>query len=310
MITYTLRRLFSVLPVLAVVSLLVFSMMRLAPGDPVLIYLGEEATEEAIEEARRQLGLERPLYIQYFLFLKRIFTLELGYSVQTQQPVVNRIIPALLNSAKLAFPAMILSLLIGVAAGALSAAFRPGILDSLIISFSILGASAPMFWTGLVLIIVVSVHWKLLPAGGGGSFAHLILPAISLGLPYGASIARLCRSKMLEVLAEDYITTARAKGLSEKVVLYSHALRNSLIPVISIAGVRLGMLLGGSLVVETVFAYPGLGRLLIEGILMRDYALVQGGVLILVLIFTMVNLLADLAYGIVDPRIKYGSDTV
>lgn len=295
-------------PVLVVVSLIVFVMMRMAPGDPVTIYLGEEASHESIEVARHQLGLDKPLYIQYLLFLKRVLTLQLGYSVQTREPVIDRIIPALVNSAKLAFPAMVFSLFVGITAGTLAAALRPGIFDSLVISTAILGASAPMFWTGLVLIVVVSVQWNLLPAGGGGTLQHLILPAISLGLPYSAAIARLCRSKMIEVLIEDYITTARAKGLSERVVVYGHALRNSLIPVISIGGVRLGMLLGGSLVVETVFAYPGLGRLLIEGILTRDYAMVQGGVLVLVLIFTMVNLTADLAYGAVDPRIKYGTE--
>ena len=305
MFQYIIRRLISTIPVLFGISLMLFFLLRALPGDPAQVIAGELATQKEVELIRHQLGLDQPVYVQYANFLLRLAQFDLGISTRTQYPVTQEIAPRLLNTVILAVAATILACLLGIPAGIVAAVKPYTGLDMIVTALALFGMSMPAFWLGLMLIIIFSVKLKLLPVGGSGGFVYLILPAITLAAYLLASIARNTRSAMMEVLAQDYITTARSKGVREKMVIIRHALKNSFIPVITVIGLQFGSLLGGTVLTETVFAWPGLGRLLVSSILARDYPVIQGAILIFALLFVLTNIIVDMLYAYFDPRVRY-----
>lgn len=303
MIQFFLKRLVGIIPVAFGVSLLAFSMGHLTPGDPVAIMLGERATAEDVARLRAQLGLDDPLPVQYFRYVKNAVLGDLGTSIRSSQPVLSEISERLPPTAALTGAAMLLASLIGVGLGTLAAISRRPFLDSLIMAFALIGISMPTFWSGLLFIMLFSLTWNLLPVTGTG-IAGLIMPAITLALPSAAVLARMTRSSLLEVLGEDYVRTARSKGLSSRVTIVKHALRNALIPVITIIGLQFGGLMAGAVITESVFARSGIGRYAVNAILARDFPAVQGIVLLAGLIYVLVNMLIDFLYGVLDPRIQ------
>lgn len=305
MFQYIIRRLISTIPVLFGISLMLFFLLRALPGDPAQVIAGELATQKEVELIRHQLGLDEPVYVQYAKFLSRIVRFDLGTSTRTQYPVIKEIAPRLLNTVILAVAATILACLLGIPAGIVAAVKPYTTMDMVVTALALFGMSMPAFWLGLMLIIIFSVKLKLLPVGGSGGFVYLILPAITLAAYLLASIARNTRSAMMEVLAQDYITTARSKGVREKMVILRHALKNSFIPVITVIGLQFGSLLGGTVLTETVFAWPGLGRLLVSSMLARDYPVIQGAILIFALLFVLTNIIVDMLYAYFDPRVRY-----
>jgi peptide/nickel transport system permease protein len=303
---YVAQRLAATIPVLLGVSVLVFSVLHLVPGDPVLLMLGEvQASPEQISRLRIQLGLDEPLPVQFGYFVWNAARGDLGVSIRTRRPVVSEIADNFPSTFQLALAALLVGGLIGVPLGVLAAVGRHTPIELGAMLLALVGVSMPSFWLGLLLIFVLSLRVPLFPATGGGDLRHLILPALTLGLGAAAVLARLTRSSMLEVLSHDYIITARAKGLHEWSVLVRHALKNALIPVVTIFGLQFGHLLAGAVVVETVFARPGLGRMTVDAILNKDYPIVQGVVLVVATSYVLVNLLVDVLYGVVDPRIHY-----
>ncbi|MBL7178188.1 MAG: ABC transporter permease [Desulfobacteraceae bacterium] len=305
MFYYVIRRLISTIPVLFGISLLVFFMLRALPGDPAEVIAGEMATEDEVELMRHQLGLDRPVWTQYGLFLVRTIKLDLGRSTRTQNLVTEEIGPRLLNTILLAVSATILACLFGIPAGILAAVRPYTWIDMLVTAGALFGMSMPAFWLGLMLIVVFSVKLHWFPVGGAGGIEFIVLPAITLAAFLIASVARNTRSSMLEVLSQDYITTARSKGVREKMIILRHALKNSFIPVITVIGLQFGALLGGTVLTETVFAWPGLGRLLVASILSRDYPVIQGIILVFALLFVLTNLAVDLFYIYLDPKVRY-----
>ena len=305
MLQYVVKRLLSTIPVLFGISLLLFFMLRMLPGDPAQVLAGQMATPEEIENIRHQLGLDRPIHVQYAFFLGRLALFDLGRSARTQNPVTEEIWARLPNTILLAVVAIALACLFGIPAGIVSAV-RPYTWTDYVVTFSALfGISMPVFWLGLMLVVVFSVMLNWLPAGGTGSWKHVILPSLTLAALMVAFIARMTRASMIEVLSQDYTTTARSKGLKEQVVIIKHALKNALIPIITVVGLQFGLLLGGAVLTETVFAWPGLGRLIVDSILARDYPVIQGAILVFGLLYILVNLIVDLVYAYVDPRIRY-----
>lgn len=302
---YVIKRFLAAIPVLVGVTLILFFMLRMIPGDPARVLAGELGTREEIERIRHQLGLDRPVYVQYAVFLRRLVKFDLGRSARTQNPVIEEIWARLPNTAALAIVAMIIACLFGIPAGMISAIRPRSWIDYLVSSSCLFGISMPVFWLGIMMIILFSVILQWLPSGGIGTWKHAILPSISLSGFIIAFIARMTRSCMLDVLLQDYIRTARCKGLRERTVMIKHVLRNALIPIVTVAGLQFGMLLGGSVLTETVFAWPGVGRLIVDSILARDYPVVQGAILIFALMYIFVNLTVDLLYSYVDPRIRY-----
>ncbi|MCL0079775.1 ABC transporter permease [Dehalococcoidia bacterium] len=303
---YVLRRLILTIPVLIGVSLLVFAMVRLVPGCPAVAIAGVHATPEFIEQVRRDLGLDRPLHTQYFIFVGNLLRGDLGVSTRTGRPAATEIWDKFPNTVELAMASTLVASVIGIIAGVISATRQHSIFDSGSMLVALFGVSVPVFWLGLVLMLLFAVTLDWLPAGGrGGTIEYLILPAITLGAASAAIIARMTRSSMLEVLRQDFITTARAKGLRERIVTYKHALKNALIPVVTIIGLQSGILLGGAVLTETVFAWPGVGRLMVDSIMARDFPVVQGAVLLFAVCFVFVNLFVDVLYSFLDPRIRY-----
>jgi peptide/nickel transport system permease protein len=306
MLTYLRRRLLLAVPVVLGVSVVVFSIVHLLPGDPVVAILsGANATPEQVAELRAQLRLEDPLAVQYLRFLGRAATGDFGRSIFSRRPVMDEIADQLPSTLQLAGTAIAIAAAIGLALGLAAAVHRDRWVDRLAMVVALGGVSMPSFWLGLLLIFVFSLHLGWLPATGQGGLSRLVLPAATIGLNYAAVIARLVRSSMLEVLGDGYVTTARAKGLSEWPVVLKHALSNALIPVTTIVGVQLGNLLAGTIVVETVFSRPGMGRLAVTAVLDKDYPLIQGVVLVSALGYVLVNLLVDLSYSALDPRIRH-----
>lgn len=305
MLNYLIKRLLSTIPVLIGISLLLFFMLRLLPGDPAQVLAGQMATPQEIENIRRQLGLDRPIYEQYAHYLSRLVRFDLGRSARTQNPVTEEIWARLPNTLLLAVIAISLACLFGIPAGIISAVRPYSWIDYLVTTCALFGMSMPVFWLGLMLVVLFSVVLKWLPAGGTGSWQHVILPSFTLAAFVVAFIARMTRSTMLETLSQDYTTTARSKGLQERVVVIKHALKNAMIPIITVVGLQFGLLLGGAVLTETVFAWPGLGRLIVDSILARDYPVIQGTILIFGLLYIMVNIFVDLIYALVDPRIRY-----
>lgn len=305
MLRYIIKRLLYTVPVLLGISLLLFFMLRMLPGDPAQVLAGQMASAEEVEMIRHQLGLDQPVMVQYVHFLNRLAHFDLGRSARTQNPVIQEIWARLPNTLLLAVLAISLACLLGIPAGVVSAVKPYSWLDYLMTSAALFGISMPVFWLGLMLVLIFSVTLHWLPAGGTGTWKHLILPSFTLAMFVVAFIARMTRSTMLEILSQDYTTTARSKGLTEKVVVIKHALKNAMIPIITVIGLQFGMLLGGAVLTETVFAWPGLGRLIVDSILARDYAVTQGAILIFGLLYVLVNLVVDLLYAVLDPRIRY-----
>ena len=306
MYAYTARRLLSALPVLIGVSVLVFLMLHLVPGDPVTLMLADFQTNpEQLALLQSQLHLDEPLPKQYGRFVWGALRGDLGYSIRSKRPVATEIADNLPSTIGLATAGLAVAILLGVPLGILAATKQYSWLDAGSMLFALFGVAMPNFWLGLLIMLVFSLKLRLLPATGGGDLKHLIMPALTLGMGASAIIARLARSSMLEVLRQEYVTVARAKGLSELQVILRHALKNSLIPVVTIFGLQFGQLLGGAVVVEIVFSRPGLGRLLVDGILTKDFPLVQGVVLVVATSYVLVNLVVDLSYGFLDPRIRY-----
>ena len=305
MLQYLIKRLLSTIPVLIGISLLLFFMLRMLPGDPAQVLAGQMASQEDIELIRHQLGLDRPIHVQYAFFLGRLARFDLGRSARTQNPVTEEIWARLPNTMLLAVVAITLACLFGIPAGIISAVRPYTWLDYVVTSTAIFGISMPVFWLGLMLVVVFSIILQWLPAGGTGTWRHVILPSFTLAAFVVAFIARMTRSSMIEVLSQDYTTTARSKGLKEQVVIIKHALKNALIPIITVIGLQFGMLLGGAVLTETVFAWPGVGRLIVDSILARDYPVIQGAILVFGLLYILVNLVVDLLYAYVDPRIRY-----
>lgn len=301
---YAVRKLLMLIPIMLGVSFLVFIMIRVLPGDPAKTRAGTHATPEMIEEIRHELQLDKPIPVQYYLFLRDAVHLDFGRSIRSNQPVLQEFLVRYPNTLELTLTATAIFLLVGIPLGVTAAVHRGSVWDGLSILISLIGISMPSFWLGLLLIWEFAVKLKVLPSYGLSSPRHLILPAITLAAYGIAYTARYTRSSMLEELGQDYVTAARAKGLSEGVVLYGHALRNSLLPIVSQAALGFGYMLGGSVVIEEVFTINGIGKLIVDAILYHDFPIVQAGVLLIAVNFVVVNLLADLAYGLIDPRIR------
>ena len=307
---YIIRRLLLAIPVLIGVSILVFAMIRFIPGDPARAIAGVHASPEYIEQVRRDLLLDEGIHIQYYVYMSNLLQGDLGRSTFTRRPVTVELMQRLPNTLVLAASAMVIASIIGLSAGIVSATKRYSLFDNFSMLAALVGVAAPVFWLGVMFQILFSVNLGWFPSGGIGTWKHLVLPALTLGLATAALIARITRSSMLEVLRQDYVTTARSKGLVERVVIYKHALKNAMIPVVTVMGLQFGTLLGGAVLTETVFSWPGIGRLMVDSILARDYPVVQGAVLMLAVFFVMINLVVDVIYAFLDPRISYGSKEV
>jgi peptide/nickel transport system permease protein len=305
------KRVVATLPTLLGVVVLVFMTVHFIPGDPVSAVLGDRATPEQVARTRSDLGLDQPLVTQFFDYLGRLFQGDLGVSIHSRESVASQIVARLPATATLAIAGVVLSVLIGVPLGILGATLRGSVADFITLLISTVGVAAPSFWIALLLSSAFAVNLGWLPSIGAGEpgdlgsiLAALVLPATALGLSGMALVARMTRSSMLDVLGEDYVRTARAKGVTERTVIYRHALRNAAIPIVTVIGLNFGHLLGGTIVIETVFARPGLGTLLLNAILGRDYPVVQGVTLVIAVAFILVNLCTDLTYAFLDPRLK------
>ena len=302
---FFLNKLLFTFPTIFGVVTLVFLIIHLIPGDPVEIMLGETATLTDKAKLRADLGLDLPISVQYFRFITNLVQGDFGMSFHFRQPAFDLIIKRLPATIELSLGALVVALMISVPLGILSAAKQYSFIDQTSLFVALLGVSMPNFWLGPLLIIIFSINLGWLPVSGRGDITHLLLPAITLGSSMAAILTRMIRSSLLDILKEEYIKTARAKGLSEQIILFKHALRNALLPVVTILGLQFGSLLAGSIITETIFSWPGIGRLTIQAIISRDYALVQGCVMIIALGYVFINLLTDLLYVWIDPRIKY-----
>ncbi len=292
------------IPVMLGVSFIVFTIMFFTPGDPARILLGERAPAAEIAALRTQMGLDDSFLVQFFNFVRNALRGDLGRSLVTRRPVAEELFARFPATLQLAATAVVIAVAIGIPVGIISAIRQYSLFDGTAMTIALIGVSMPNFWQGLMMILLFSVYLGWLPSSGIGTFAHLIMPAITIGTSSAALITRMTRSSMLEVIRQDFIRTARAKGLDERVVINRHALKNALIPVITVIGLQFGYLLGGAVLTETVFAWPGVGRLMVDAIRQKDFPMVQGGVLLLALAFSAVNLIVDILYSYIDPRIK------
>ena len=305
MLAYSIKRILQIIPVLIVISLLVFLMMHMIPGDPVKNMLGMEASKEAIEAERERLGLNDPLPVQYFNFMKGVAAGDLGKSIFTKKSVTGEIMQRFPQTAKLALGGTMFAAIVGVIMGIVCAVKRGTFTDSSLVVLSLTAVSTPSFFLALLMMLFFSLYLGWLPSLGLRTPMHYVLPVVTLGMQSVGLIARTTRSAMLDVLNQDYIRTSKARGIPNSIIIYSHALKNAMIPVITVVGLRFGGLLAGSTLVETVFSISGIGRYLVEGVLKRDFPAVQGTVLVLAAVFVIVNTVVDLLYATVDPRIKY-----
>jgi len=301
---YVGRRVAHTALILIGITVVVFWVIRLS-GDPVLLMLPADASQQDIERLRQSLGFDQPVHVQLWRFMERVATGDFGKSLRFQEPALPLVLDRLPNTVLLALTALSISTLVAIPLGVLSAVRRNSSWDYAAMFVALLGQSMPIFWTGIMLITVFSVALDLFPSSGSGTLRHLVLPAVALGFFSTGRVTRLVRGGMLEVLGQDYVRTARAKGLAERGVVYRHALRNCLLPVITIVGLELGSTLGGAVVTEMVFAWPGVGRLIVSAIFARDYPLVQAAVFVVAAMFVLVNLAVDLLYAVVDPRVRY-----
>ncbi|MCS6806658.1 MAG: ABC transporter permease [Acidobacteriota bacterium] len=298
------RRLLLVLPVVWAVVTLVFLLIHIVPGDPVLTYLGERATAEQVAEMRQRFGLDLPLWQQYLNYWKQLFTGDLGVSFFDRQPVFDKILGRYPATLQLALAALIVSITLAIPLGVTAATHQGKLTDNVASVIALLGISLPNFALGPLMILLFAVNLRWLPPSGVGGPLHLVLPAITLGAALAAILTRMVRSSVIEELGQDYVKTARAKGLTERIVVYKHALKNGLIPVVTIIGLQFGVLLGGAIITERIFNWPGIGLLTIEAIEARDYPLVQGCILVIALSYVVVNTATDLLYRVLDPRIQ------
>ena len=313
MLSYTINRIASTLIVLLLIAVFAFFLIRLAPGDPVLVMLGEEATEEAHVRLREQLGLDKPLHIQFFDWMKQVLAGNLGKSIYMERTVTETLMRKLPITMTIAVATVFIAAIIGIPVGVLAAVKRLTWIDNLLSASATIGISIPGFWLGLNLILVFAVYLRWLPVGGYVPLSEdpvlylksMFLPSFALGIKWSALVVRMSRSCMLEVLRQDYMNTARSKGLTEKIVVLKHGFRNAVIPIVTVLGLVFGLALGGAIIIETVFSIPGVGRLLILSINRRDFMVVQGIILVKGFIFAMVNLFVDLSYAFIDPRIRY-----
>lgn len=301
---YIFKRILLLIPVLLGVSFLVFSIMSLTPGDPAQLILGENAPREAIEQLRDKMGLNSPFFIQYLTFVKNALMGDFGISYSTGRPVFEEIFSRFPNTLLLTILGTIIAILIGVPLGILSATKQYSLIDSISMIAALIGASMPVFWLGLMFILLFSVNLRWFPSGGFDSWKSVVLPAFTSGIIYAGVITRMTRSTMLEVIRQDYIRTAYAKGLKKGSVIFKHALRNAMIPIITIIGLHIGRLLGGAIITETVYSWPGVGRLMIDAIRQKDTPVVMAAVIFLAFAFSIVNLIVDILYVYVDPRMK------
>jgi peptide/nickel transport system permease protein len=332
---YILKRLLGLLPILFGITLAVFLLLRLIPGDPAIVLAGERATPEQIAALREQLGLNKPLLLQYFAFLENLLRLDFGNSIVSGIPVMDEIRSRWAATFELSIAAMLVAIVLGIPAGVVAAVHKNRPVDNLLMSGSLVGVSLPVYWLGLLLIYLFSVTLRWLPPSGrisiengfsfqpmtgfyvldallkldalalGDVLSHLVLPALTLGTIPLAIVARITRSAMLEVLTQDYIRTAKAKGLPDRLVVFRHALKNALLPINTTIGLQFGTLLGGAILTETIFSWAGIGSWVYEGILARDYPVVQGGVVFIAVLFVLINLLVDISYAWIDPRIQF-----
>ncbi|HFJ9401100.1 TPA: nickel ABC transporter permease [Bacillus paranthracis] len=304
MLMFIFSRILQLIPVLFGVVFVVFLIMQMVPGDPALLIAGEGASKETVEQIRHQLGLDKPFIMQYFSYIGNILQGDFGVSIRSNRPVLDEVLIRLPITIELALCSIVITVVIGMIAGIISATKQYSWTDVSIMIIALLGVSLPSFWFGLMLIFYFSVQIQIFPVSGWGTWMHMVLPALTLGASGAAIVARMTRSSMLDVIRQDYIRTARAKGVKERVVIYKHALRNALIPVITVVGLQFGALLGGTVLVESVFAINGLGRLIVDAIRMRDLPMLQGGVLIASVIFVLVNLIVDILYRHFNKRIE------
>lgn len=297
------RRLLLAIPILFGVSVLSFLLLHLIPGDPARIIAGIGAAPEDVEVIRKEFHLDAPLYIQYISFITGLFNGNLK-SINTQDAVIKEIVPRFINTFQLSLFSIVISSLIGITFGIIAAIKRNTWIDNLVMGFSLFGISMPIFWLGILLMLVFSLYLNILPPGGKGGFQHIILPGFTLGIASAAIVARMTRASMLQVLNQDYIRTALSTGLPKSKVIVKYALKNALIPVVTIVGLQFGYMLGGAVLTESVFGWPGLGRLIVDSIFNRDYPVVQAGILLIAVVFVLVNLGVDLLYAVLDPRIR------
>jgi peptide/nickel transport system permease protein len=303
-LTFALRRFGRLLLTVLLISTIIFFVIRVIPGDPALVIAGIDATQEDIQAIRAQLGTDRPLIVQYLGWLSDIVHFDFGTSMISGQPVSQLILERFPITLSLAVMGIVISIFIAVPLGVLSAVKRWSFWDYLGMVFSQIGMAIPSFWLGIMLLLILAVKIKIFPLFGSGSIRHLILPALSLGIARAAVLLRLTRASMVEELSKEYVISARSKGLTERMVKYKHALRNALLPVITVAGIQLGYMLGGAIIIEQVFSLPGLGRLFLFGVYQRDFPLVQGGVVFVAVIFSLINFVVDLFYSVVNPKIR------
>ena len=303
--TYVVRRLWQSALTLVGVSVLVFVILRVVPGDPAKMLLPEGAPQSAIEELNRQLGLQEPLYVQYGLFVQSVFRGDFGQSFQYRAPALQVVTERLMATVQLALAAMLITVGVGVTLGIVAAVRRGTGYDYASTVLAVLGQSLPNFWLGIMLILLFGVALRWLPTSGFESWRHLILPAVTLAAFPMALVARLTRSSMLEILGRDFIRTGRAKGLAERAVILRHALRNAAVPLLTVLGLQIGTLLGGAVITESVFAWPGMGKLVVDAIFFRDFPVAQTVLILSATLFVVINLLVDLLYTVIDPRIRY-----
>ena len=305
MLAYALRRIALTIPVLLGVATLVFALIHLVPGDPAQVMLGESASAADLDDLRSRLGLDKPLLVQYREYISGLVKGDLGTSFRYNTPVTREIGQRLWRTAQLALAAMLVAVVVALPLGVLGALYRGRWIDQLATTVSLLGVAMPNFWLGPVLAIVFAIYLGWLPVSGTGTWAHLVLPAATLGGALAAILARMTRATLVDELRELYVQAARARGITRGRAVVAHALRNSLIPVVTIIGLQLGAVLTGTIITETIFSWPGVGRLLIQAISFRDYPLVQGCILFIAVTYVTMNLLVDLVYGVLDPRIRY-----
>jgi len=304
-LTHLLRRVAYLIPTLLLISAVVFILLRLMPGDPAVVLAGQDASPEIVADIRARFGLDQPILVQYVLYLKNVLAGDLGRSIRSKQPVAEEVASRLPATLLLGFTSIGLAFIAGLGLGVAAAVREGRWLDVLLLIVALLGVSAPTFWLGLLLMLVFAVHLAVLPVAGSDGWNHLILPAATLMPNSLAVFARLSRSTLLEVLGEDFIRTAIAKGAKRTDVLWRHAMRNALIPPVTFAGLEFGRLLGGIIAVETIFAWPGAGKALVDAIATRDFPMIQGIVLTFALLFAVLNLLVDVLNGLIDPRVRY-----
>ena len=298
------RRLGRLLLTIFLISTIVFFVIRVIPGDPALVVAGMDATQEAIDAIRIKLGTDQPLSVQYLQWLWKVARFDFGESLISDQSVIKLVFQRFPLTLSLAVLGILISIVIGIPLGVLSAVKRWSLWDYSGMAFSQIGMAIPSFWLGIMLLLIFAVKIPIFPLFGSGSIVHLILPSISLGIARAAIILRLTRASMIEELSKEYVITARAKGLTERMVKYKHALKNALLPVITITGIQLGYMLGGAIITEQVFSLPGLGRLFLTGIYQRDFPLIQGGVVFVAIIFSLINFTVDILYSVINPRIQ------